>query len=85
LPLVSSNGRVKLEPIAFLDRKIVKKNNQVEVEVLVQWSNLQVEDATWASYEELKQQFAIDQLEDKLAKWGSYCQHQTVMMLVTVG
>jgi hypothetical protein len=46
LPLVSSNGRVKLEPIAFLDRRIIKKNNQVEVEVLVQWSNLQGEDAT---------------------------------------
>jgi ribosomal protein S19E (S16A) len=46
LPLVSGDGKVKLEPIAFLDRRIVKKNNQVEVEVLVQWSNLQAEDAT---------------------------------------
>jgi ribosomal protein S19E (S16A) len=36
MPLVSSEGRVKLEPIAILDRRVVKKNNQVEVEVLVQ-------------------------------------------------
>jgi hypothetical protein len=46
IPLVSSEGRVKLESILILNRRVVKKNNQVEVEVLVQWSNLQIEDAT---------------------------------------
>jgi hypothetical protein len=31
LPLVSCEGRVKLEPVAILDRRVIKKDNAVEV------------------------------------------------------
>jgi hypothetical protein len=35
------------------------------VEVLVQWANLGEEDATWENFDELREQFPINCLEDK--------------------
>jgi hypothetical protein len=64
LPLVSCEGRVKLEPVAILDRRVIKKDNAVEV--LIQWSNLDMEDAIWELYDDLKQQFDLEKHEDKL-------------------
>jgi hypothetical protein len=43
----------------------------VGVEILVQWSNLDVEDATWEDYDQLKIQFSLSKLEDKLKGKGS--------------
>jgi Chromo (CHRromatin Organisation MOdifier) domain len=43
-----------MEPIAMKDCKLVKKNNQPVVEVLVKWSNLNDEDSTWEEYDQLK-------------------------------
>lgn len=39
LPSVDVNGQFLVVPIAILDRKMVKRNNAADVEVLVQWSN----------------------------------------------
>jgi hypothetical protein len=40
LPLTGPKGRILHWPEAILQRHILKKNNQVAVEVLVQWANL---------------------------------------------
>jgi Chromo (CHRromatin Organisation MOdifier) domain len=54
MPLVGSEGRTRVEPLAILDRSLVKRNNQAsEVEVLIKWSNLNDEDATWEDYNQL--------------------------------
>ncbi|XP_057467471.1 uncharacterized protein LOC130756869 [Actinidia eriantha] len=47
LSLTAENGHVQLEPVAILDRKIVKKHNRPHSLVLIQWSNSVPEDATW--------------------------------------
>jgi hypothetical protein len=50
LPLIGPQGTTLLNPIAILDRRAVKKNNAVAVEILVEWANLPVEEATWEDY-----------------------------------
>lgn len=57
LPLVGEDGQIQLEPLAILDRKLVKCNNRPSTEVLVQWSNSIPEDATWENWYELQQRF----------------------------
>lgn len=56
-PLSGPDGQLLTEPIAILKRRMVKKNNAVSVEVLVQWANLSPEEATWEEYTHLKAQF----------------------------
>jgi Chromo (CHRromatin Organisation MOdifier) domain len=50
LPLIGLEGTTLLNHIAILDRRAVKKNNAVAVEILVEWANLPVEEATWEDY-----------------------------------
>ena len=57
LPLTAEDGHVQLEPIAILDRKIVKKHNKPHSLVLIQWSNSVPEDATWESWYDIHQRF----------------------------
>ncbi|XP_077215876.1 uncharacterized protein LOC143850517 [Tasmannia lanceolata] len=57
LPHVDNEGRVRLEPVAILDRKMVKRGNRAVTQVLVQWSNTYPEDATWEYLRDLQQQF----------------------------
>ena len=45
-----------------------KKGNQVVIEVLVQWANIVIEDATWEEYHKLLQQFP------------NFCSQATVMI-----
>ena len=44
-------------PEKVLDRKMVKKGNAVHVQVLMQWSGLSEEAATWEDYEVLKRRY----------------------------
>lgn len=39
LPLTGSDGQLQVEPVAILDRKMVKRHNRPHNLVLVQWSN----------------------------------------------
>jgi Chromo (CHRromatin Organisation MOdifier) domain len=66
LPVISPGGRVRVEPIAILDRRLVKKRKMERLEVLVRWSNLEDEEATWEDLASLKEQFPMLKLEDKL-------------------
>jgi hypothetical protein len=57
LPLSDKEGRMQIVPIAILDRKLMKKGNGAATVVLVQWSNLYQEDATWEDLTDLQKQF----------------------------
>lgn len=46
MPAVDDQGRVKIQPVAILDRKLMKKDNRAVVMELIQWSNMFEEDAT---------------------------------------
>lgn len=57
LPLTAENGQIQLDPLAILDRKVVKKHNRPHSLVLVQWTNSIPEDATWESWTDFHQRF----------------------------
>ncbi|KAK9672296.1 hypothetical protein RND81_12G090300 [Saponaria officinalis] len=57
LPEMDDMQQICTEPIAILDRKLMKKGMRGIVYVLVQWSNSTVEDATWESYDEIQKRF----------------------------
>jgi Chromo (CHRromatin Organisation MOdifier) domain len=68
LPIVSNEGKIRVESVAILDRRLVKKNNEARTEILVKWSNLDDDEATWEDYLSLCEQFPEIKLEDKLKK-----------------
>nr|GEZ19538.1 reverse transcriptase [Tanacetum cinerariifolium] len=53
----NQEGLLEPEPIALLDRKMVKKHNVVVVYGLVQWSGRTKEDSTWEPLQELYAKF----------------------------
>nr|GEU89064.1 hypothetical protein [Tanacetum cinerariifolium] len=57
LPSYNKEGILELEPIALLDKKMVKKKNVAVVYGLVQWANETEEGATWEPMEELYEKF----------------------------
>lgn len=57
LPSVGVDGQIIVQLVSILQRYMTKKNNVVVVKVLVQWSNLHPEDATWEDYLFLKAKF----------------------------
>jgi hypothetical protein len=65
LSLIDPQGKIHIEPLAILDRRIVKKKMHALVEVLVQWSSMNNEKSIWKNIENLCQQFPICRFEDK--------------------
>ncbi|XP_077223350.1 uncharacterized protein LOC143856954 [Tasmannia lanceolata] len=57
LPDNSPTGDGWVQPHSILDRRIVKRNNKVVVEVLVHWDTLPIEDATWELYQSLQDKY----------------------------
>ncbi|GJS15894.1 retrotransposable element Tf2 [Tanacetum coccineum] len=51
------NGMLAAQPLTILDRKMVKKKNDVAIYGLVQWTNGNVEDATWEPLEKLSKDY----------------------------
>lgn len=49
-PISDGDGRVLMQPLAILKCRMVKFNNAVVVKVLVQWTNLSVNEATWEDW-----------------------------------
>lgn len=47
----------ELVPIKVLDRHLVKKGNNAIPQVLVQWSGLQADSATWEDWYNIKERF----------------------------
>lgn len=57
LPILDDDGLIPNEPIAILGRRMIKRNNVAETEVLVQWKNCFPEDATWEQFSSLQEKF----------------------------
>lgn len=57
LPLLDTAGMIAKEPLAVLDRRMVKRRGQACTEVLVQWTNTFPEDATWELWYDLQRQY----------------------------
>lgn len=55
LPLEGHDGMIPKEPIRILNCRMVKRDNQVVTEVLVEWVNTFPKDATWEVLHELQQ------------------------------
>ena len=64
LPVGSSKDRV-FEPLAILDRKMVKRGNRADVRLLIHWKNLSPAEATWEFASEIRRRFPSFSLEDK--------------------
>ncbi|TXG72377.1 hypothetical protein EZV62_000956 [Acer yangbiense] len=47
LPPTGPDKQMLVYPVAIVDRKVVKRHNQAVAQILVQWSNTTLEDATW--------------------------------------
>ncbi|XP_039045952.1 uncharacterized protein LOC120185946 [Hibiscus syriacus] len=57
-PELSEDGQMKVYPTIVLNKRIVKRQNKVITQLLIQWSNLGEENATWEDYAVLKSQFS---------------------------
>ena len=62
LPL-SENLELLVYPIKILNHRWTTSNT---LELLIQWKDRPIEDATWEDYDKLKAQFPLFQLEEKL-------------------
>lgn len=58
MPVTYDREKVKVKPIAILDKKPMKKGNQAVVMRLIQWLNLIKKDITWEEFKELSKQFS---------------------------
>ncbi|KAL5756608.1 hypothetical protein ACOSQ2_021354 [Xanthoceras sorbifolium] len=57
LPHVGPDGQILAQPVAVLERKMVKKHNKAVVQYLIQWSTTSPEDATWEDAEMIRKSF----------------------------
>ncbi|GJY67895.1 putative mitochondrial protein, partial [Tanacetum coccineum] len=57
IPLCDPDGKLAAQPLKNLDRKMVKKKNVVVVYGLVQWTNGNIEDATWEPLDKLSKDY----------------------------
>jgi Chromo (CHRromatin Organisation MOdifier) domain len=65
LPIISLDGQLKLFPEYILARRAIKRNNEAIPQLLVKWTNLSEEDASWEDYTTLKASYPDALLEDK--------------------
>ncbi|KAH9770474.1 hypothetical protein KPL71_012393 [Citrus sinensis] len=65
-PPVSDDGILELQPATVKDFRWVKRTGKLHMEVLVHWSHLPEEEATWESVDQVKQQFPDFDLEGKV-------------------
>lgn len=52
LPNCEDDGRLAVEPVSIVERRLGKVNNKPVIFVLVQWANKPIRDATWEPYHE---------------------------------
>lgn len=53
LPGVNDEGELRVEPMAILERRLVKKGNGPATMVLVQWKNGDVSEAIWEFWDDM--------------------------------
>jgi len=59
-----------LQPLAILDRRMTRRNNQAATQVLIHWAGLSAADATWEFTTDLQLRFPTFNLEDKVGFEG---------------
>ena len=57
MPKINEEGLIQAQPVAILDRKLGKQGNWTVVYILVQWSNMPREKATWELYSDIEKRF----------------------------
>jgi hypothetical protein len=58
LPALTLEGTLTAEPDKILTRRLMKKGNRADAEVLIQWAGATEEDATWEDLEVLQGRFS---------------------------
>ena len=77
-PLPNASQSVSLvEPVAILERRMVKRGNQAVAQLLIPWTNSSLEEATWEFASEIRRRFPKFSLEDKGSGEGSSCYEVT--------
>jgi len=71
LPILTPEGTLAPEPKKILTRRLMRKGNQAETKVLVQWAGTQEEYATWEDLENLRERFS--DLVGKVLYWRRLC------------
>lgn len=56
-PITGQEGQALAEPLVVLGKRLVKRRNQAVTQILVQWTNLPIEEATWEDYYHIRSQF----------------------------
>lgn len=59
LPPVNPMGHFMVAPMAILDCRMVKRNNQADVQLLVHWENMPASEATWEDYDSFVHHFPL--------------------------
>ena len=54
---MTTQGELQTQPSAIIDRRIVTRRRRSTTELLIQWANLLIEDATLENYDDLKIKF----------------------------
>lgn len=57
LPLVGKDGQPRLEQVAVLERRLVKRRNVAPIQWLVRWSNFPDEESSWKGADFIKSHF----------------------------
>ncbi|KAF7147605.1 hypothetical protein RHSIM_Rhsim03G0132800 [Rhododendron simsii] len=57
LPAINEAGLLAPQPVAILDRRLVKHGGKVATQLLVQWANTFPEEASWEFYTHLQAKF----------------------------
>jgi hypothetical protein len=65
LPIISPEGHLRSYPHKILAHRQVKRANTAVPQILLSWTNLPLEDASWEDYDEITVRFSYFILEDK--------------------
>lgn len=73
LPPLAEDGSLHLLPEVVLARRLVKRGNAADVEVLIQWHGAPESDATWEQFKSIEEKFPDVNLVDKVFLRGKDC------------
>ena len=66
IPLPMSHNQAKdFKPLAILERKLVKRGNCADVQLLIHWKDMSLVDATWEFASDIRRRYPSFSFEDK--------------------
>lgn len=54
---LTAHGHLIVTPESVLGRRVIKKNNRAQGQLLIKWLNAPAEDSTWEDYEDITRRF----------------------------